>query len=165
MVEKMKKKKISSIPVMTNIRGVSLCSQAMIVTPQYVRDASGSVLFPDRLLHKLHGRGLAKSTICWISLSLSIPPSSSHLLSHLFSLSSVSFFFPPLLQIRIKKKTHTHNSHSQTVYKTGAFFAGLEQRAQLRRVVTFFFFSFFFFFFFFLQRAFVTRDLQGYRSL
>ena len=84
---------------MTNIRGVSLCSQAMIVTPQYVRDASGSVLFPDRLLHKLHGRGLAKSTICWISLSLSlslslpISPSSSHLLSHLFSLSHVSFFF------------------------------------------------------------------------
>lgn len=119
----MKKKKISSIPVMTNIRGVSLCSQAMIVTPQYVRDASGSVLFPDRLLHKLHGRGLAKSTICWISLSLSIPPSSSHLLSHLFSLSSVSFFFPPLLQIRIKKKTHTHTTAILRLFTKQALFS------------------------------------------
>lgn len=52
----------------------------------------GSVLFPDRLLHKLHGRGLAKSTICWISLSFSLPPSSSHLFSLPFLLSVVSFF-------------------------------------------------------------------------
>merc|ERR1712035_301701 len=71
----------------------------MIVTPQYVRDASGSVLFPDRLLHKLHGRGLAKSTICWISLSLSPSPSSSHL----FSLSSlVCLFF--LLYYKYRSK-------------------------------------------------------------
>lgn len=77
---------------MADIRGVSLCGQAMIVTPQYVRDASGSVLFPDRLLHKLHGRGLAKSTICWISLS----PSSSSLYSlSLPLLLSVCFVFPP----------------------------------------------------------------------
>lgn len=99
---------------MADIRGVSLCGQAMIVTPQYVRDASGSVLFPDRLLHKLHGRGLAKSTICWISLS----PSSSSLYSlSLPLLLSVCFVFSPptLLQMQIKK-----HSHSQTVYTTRA---------------------------------------------
>lgn len=38
-------------------------------------DAPGSVLFPDRLLHKLHGTGLAKSTICWISLFSPFLPS------------------------------------------------------------------------------------------
>lgn len=46
--------------------------------------ASGSLLFPDRLLQKLHGRGLAKSTICWISLCLS--PS-----SYVFTLFSCLF--------------------------------------------------------------------------
>jgi len=80
-------RKSSSVSVMTDIRGISLCSLAMVVTPQYVRDASGSVLFPDRLLHKLHGRGLAKSTICWISFSLLRPISSPSLLS------SVCFLF------------------------------------------------------------------------
>lgn len=72
---------------MTIIRAISLCSLAMVVTPQYVGDALGSVLFPDRLLHKLHGRGLAKSTICWISLSifLSLPP----------------IFFPSLLTLSV----------------------------------------------------------------
>lgn len=86
---------------MADIRGVSLCGQAMIVTPQYVRDASGSVLFPDRLLHKLHGRGLAKSTICWISLS----PSSSSLYSlSLPLLLSVCFVFPPPLYYKCRSK-------------------------------------------------------------
>ncbi len=124
---------------MTNIRAVSLCSQAMIVTPQYVRDASGSVLFPDRLLHKLHGRGLAKSTICWISLflSLSLPLSPSS--SHLFSLSSVCFF-SVITNTDLKTQPFSDCLQNKS-------FCWLEQRAQLRRVVTFFLFLSFFFFF------------------
>lgn len=115
---------------MTDIRAISLCSLAMVVTPQYVGDASGSVLFPDRLLHKLHGRGLAKSTICWISLSLflSLPPIFFPSL-----LTRLSVFFSPLLQIRIKK-----HIHSQTVCTTRAF-CWLEYRARLRQVVRSFF--------------------------
>lgn len=110
----------------------------------------GSVLFPDRLLHKLHGRGLAKSTICWISLSFSLPPPLLPIFSpSLFS--CLSFLFFPLYSItNTTQKTH---SHSHTVYKTRAF-CWLEQRAQLRQVVTFFLF-----FLFFSYRAFVTRDL------
>lgn len=74
------------------------------------------------------------------SLSPSLPPpSSSHLFSLPFLLSVVSFF--PLYSItNTTQKTH---SHSHTVYKTRAF-CWLEQRAQLRQVVTFFYFSFFF---------------------
>lgn len=129
---------------MPNIRGVSLCSQAMIVTPQYVRDASGSVLFPDRLLHKLHGRGLAKSTICWISLSLSFSS------SYLFSISRLSIF-SSLFQIQIKK-----HSHSQTVYKTTKqelLLVRTESSVKASRHVYFLLLLFFF------CRAFVTRDL------
>lgn len=79
----------SPVFIITSIRGISLCSLSVIVTPQYVRDASGSVLFPDKLLHKLYGKGLAKSTICWISLFLLplFPPC-------IFSCLSVVVFFP-----------------------------------------------------------------------
>lgn len=130
---------------MADIRGVSLCGQAMIVTPQYVRDASGSVLFPDRLLHKLHGRGLAKSTICWISLS----PSSSSLYSlSLPLLLSVCFVFPPphfITNADQKTQPFSDCLHNKSL-------CWLEQRAPLttsRHV----FLSFCFF------RAFVTRHL------
>lgn len=113
------KKKISIISVMTNIRGVSLCSLAMIVTPQYVRDASGSVLFPDRLLHKLHGRGLAKYTICWISLSLfpRLP---------LFSL--LCLFFPPLLEMRIKNPTILRQNKSFLLVRRESLVKGESSR-------------------------------------
>lgn len=62
---------------MTNIRGISLCSLSMIVTLQYVRDALGSVLFPDRLLHKTARWG---------------PGQIHHLLD--FSLPFFSFLYP-----------------------------------------------------------------------
>lgn len=105
----------------------------------------GSVLFPDRLLHKLHGRGLAKSTICWISLSIFRSLSLSlFLLSLLPLFPLVCLFFSFITNMERKKKKKKNCSDSQTVYKTRAF-CWLEQRAQLRQVVRFFF-SFLFFF-------------------
>lgn len=85
---------------------------ATVLTPQYVRDAQGSVLFPDRLLHKLHGRGLAKSAICWISFSL-LPP------SLLRPLVRLVFFF--LLHFITNSDQKRKQSRSQTVYTTRAF--------------------------------------------
>ena len=101
---------------------------------------------------------LSHSLSLSLSLSLRLPPISSHI----SSLSRMSVFFFSFIT-NMDKKKQKDNSHSQTVYQTSAFFAGLEQRAQLRRLVTFFFLLLLLLFF--LQRAFVTRDLQGYRSL
>lgn len=124
---------------MTDIKGRLLCSQGVTVTPQYVRDASGSVLLPNRLIHKLHGRGLAKSTICWVSLSL-FPPCLLRL-----------FFFSPLLQIQIKK----HRLLSDYLQNKSFSLVRRESLVKARRHN----FSSSSFSFFFLLKAFATRDL------
>lgn len=129
----------------------------------------GSVLFPDRLLHKLHGRGLAKSTICWISLF----PALSSFLPSLLPCSCLSDFFSTLLQMQIKKKkkktkksNNNTRSHSQTVYTTRAF-CWLEQRALLRttRQFAFFFFPPARLFFFFFQSICYQTSLGMQQSL
>ena len=143
---------------MADIRPISLCSLAMIVTPQYVRDASGSVLFPDRLLHKLHGRGLAKSTICWITLSLSLSPSSFHL--SLLPLFSLVCLFSLLYY-----KCGSNSTAIPRLFTKQVTFCWLEQRAQLRQVITLFFSPFPFFLFFFLQSICYQRSLGMQQSL
>lgn len=116
---------------MTDIRAISLCSLAMVVTPQYVGDASGSVLFPDRLLHKLHGRGLAKSTICWIPLSLSFSP----FLQSFFPLFSLvcQFFFSFITNT--DQKTH---SFSDCLHNKSFLLVRIQSLVKASRQVFFF---------------------------
>lgn len=91
----------------------------------------------------------------------SLSPSLSPPLLPIFSpslFSCLSFLFFPLYSItNTTQKTH---SHSHTVYKTRAF-CWLEQRAQLRQVVTFFLF----FLFFFLPSICYQRSLGILQSL
>lgn len=97
----------------------------------------GSVLFPDRLLHKLHGRGLAKSTICWISLSL---PLFTHLLSPLSPLVC-------LFSLLYYKYRSRHTAILRLFTKQELLLVRTESSVKAsRHVLSFFFLPSFFFF-------------------
>lgn len=92
----------------------------------------GSALLPDGLLQYRRGGGLAKSTICWLSLSLSFP---------LFAIVYILF----------TANTGENRSPAQTVYTPRAF-TPLSVNDDVSSLFLFF-------------RAFVSRALQGSRSL